>query len=323
MIPRSVMAGSQIVGWSKDEYGNPMKVDRKAWAYVTPIPWLTPDDFPYRTSWGFRGGRWFKLEQDVPWATLSEPCGPLDGGPVQISVSIFAGRSRKQICSDSVPWQMKKKTRLGETSYKIYQTQTTESTNKMKKMLDKKVPYDKIRPQDMPEYQKAIRKEWDSWLQYGSCKVLSLKESRKIEQELPKGILPSRLVMRNNNPGLVSENGQPLPLKAKARLCIAGHLCPDTVHGDVQMDSPTIERISTTLFLNYVVCNGWFKNWYIGDISNVFLQVYATATTRIAGFGTWSIDQVGEERLRAPRRTEVMVQRAITDTSTRTQLSEK
>ena len=270
--PKSVLKSAQIPGWTTDDFGNPMKVVQRAWAYTTPIPKLQPEDFPYRTTWGFRAGRWVKLEHEVPWATLSEPCGPLDGGPVQILVSIFAGRSRKQICSDSVPWQMKKRLRPSDASSSIFQVQSTESTNKMKKMLDKEIPYDKITPQDMPEYQRAIEKEWDSWLQYDSCKVLSLEESEKIEQECPKRILPSRLVLRNKHAGLVSPEGKSLPLKAKARLCIAGHLCPDTVGGDVQVDSPTIERISTMLFLNYVVCYSWFTNWFIGDISNAFLQ---------------------------------------------------
>ena len=270
--PKSVLKSAQIPGWTTDDFGNPMKVVQRAWAYTTPIPKLQPEDFPYRTTWGFRAGRWVKLEHEVPWATLSEPCGPLDGGPVQILVSIFAGRSRKQICSDSVPWQMKKRLRPSDASSSIFQVQSTESTNKMKKMLDKEIPYDKITPQDMPEYQRAIEKEWDSWLQYDSCKVLSLEESEKIEQECPKRILPSRLVLRNKHAGLVSPEGKSLPLKAKARLCIAGHLCPDTVGGDVQVDSPTIERISTMLFLNYVVCYSWFTNWFIGDIGNAFLQ---------------------------------------------------
>jgi hypothetical protein len=272
MVPRSVLNGSQIIGWTRDDYGNPMKVDRKAWAYVTPIPRFEPEDFPYRTTWGYRGGRWIKLEQDVPWATLSEPCGPLVGGPVQTLVSIFAGRSRKQICSDSVPWQIKKKLKLDGDESRVMQVGVSQSSNKLKKMLDKEIPYDKIDPKDMPEYQAAIQKEWDSWLQYDSCQVLSHAESERVEREFPDRILPSRLVMRNKHAGLVSETGQPLPLKAKARLCIAGHLCPDTVGGDVQVDSPTIERIATMLFLNYVVCNGWFRNWFIGDISNAFLQ---------------------------------------------------
>lgn len=63
-----------------------------------------------------------------------------------------------------------------------------------------------------------------------------------------------------------------MPLKAKARLCLAGHLCPDAVSGELQVDSPTIDRISTMIFLHSVISMGWIKNWFIGDISNAFLQ---------------------------------------------------
>ena len=85
-------------------------------------------------------------------------------------------------------------------------------------------------------------------------------------------MLPSRYVFRNKNAGLVDEQGRPLPTRAKARLCLQGHLCPDAQTGQVQVDSPTVERVSTMLFLHMAVSYGWTKNWYIGDISNAFLQ---------------------------------------------------
>ena len=105
-------------------------------------------------------------------------------------------------------------------------------------------------------YQAAIKKEWDSWLQYESCEVLSLEQSQKIENQEKDRILPSRFVLRNKNAGLVDAGGKELPPKPKARLCIAGHLCPDSLSGELQVDSPTIDRISTMFFLNSVICNG-------------------------------------------------------------------
>lgn len=93
-----------------------------------------------------------------------------------------------------------------------------------------------------------------------------------VEKEHASRILPSRFVLRNKHAGLVDAGGTPLPLKAKARLCIAGHLCPDSLSCDVQVDSPTVERISTMFFLNQIICSGWVDNWFIGDISNAFLQ---------------------------------------------------
>ena len=142
----------------------------------------------------------------------------------------------------------------------------------MKKMLDKEIPYDKIGNEDKAAFDQAIQKEWDSWLRYESCKILSVDESQEVEKQNPRRILPSRLVLRNKHAGLVDVQGKPLPMKAKARLCIAGHLCPDAATGELQVDSPTIERISTMVFLNMVICSGWLDHWFIGDISNAFLQ---------------------------------------------------
>ena len=54
-------------------------------------------------------------------------------------------------------------------------------------------------------------------------------------------ILPSRYVFRsvfrNKNAGLLDADGNELPVKAKARLCLQGHLCPDSRTGQVQVDS--------------------------------------------------------------------------------------
>ena len=148
----------------------------------------------------------------------------------------------------------------------------TASKNKMKKMLEKEIPIEKISSHDWPQYQQAIEKEWNSWLEYESCDVLGIEESRQAEIDHPDRILPSRFVLRDKNAGLIGPDGTKMPLKAKARLCLAGHLCPDSMSGELQLDSPTIERLSTMMFLHNVVSNGWIDNWFVGDISNAFLQ---------------------------------------------------
>ena len=148
----------------------------------------------------------------------------------------------------------------------------TLSKNKLKRMMDKEIPYERIPQQERALYQEAEEKEWNSWKQYDSCEVLSEEESARVLQESPNRVLPSRYVYRNKNAGLIDEQGRPLPTRARARLCLQGHLCPDAQTGQVQVDSPTVERVSTMLFLHLAVSYGWTKNWYIGDISNAFLQ---------------------------------------------------
>ena len=77
-------------------------------------------------------------------------------------------------------------------------------------------------------------------------------------------------MFRNKNAGLLDSDGKELRVKAKARLCLQGHLCPDSRTGQVQMDSPTVERVSTMICLHLVTSLGWTKDWFIGDISNAF-----------------------------------------------------
>ena len=80
------------------------------------------------------------------------------------------------------------------------------------------------------------------------------------------------MVYRNKHAGLLDDEGQALPTKAKARLCALGQFAPGVVEALTPVDSPTVQRISTFFFLHYVVCMGWLKNWRIGDVSNAFLQ---------------------------------------------------
>ena len=153
----------------------------------------------------------------------------------------------------------------------VYQ-QKTKSQNKLKRMMEKEIPYNQIPQNQKGLYREAEEKEWQSWLDYDSCEILSLEESAKVEKDRPERILPSRYVFRNKNAGLKDGNGEDLPVKAKARLCIQGHPCPDSKTGQVQVDSPMVERVSTMIFLHLVTSMQWFQDWYIGDISNALLQ---------------------------------------------------
>ncbi|CAE7567214.1 GIP, partial [Symbiodinium necroappetens] len=158
-----------------------------------------------------------------------------------------------------------------EEAARVHATQQpTESKTKRKRMLEKEIPYHSIPPQDKQLYEEAEQKEWQSWLDYNICEILSPEESQAIEQQRPDRILPSRYVFRNKNAGLLDADGKELPVKA--RLCLQGHLCPDSRTGQVQVDSPTVERVSTMVFLHLVTSLGWTKDWFIGDISNAFLQ---------------------------------------------------
>lgn len=261
-------------GWIRDGYGNPVLVTRRSWSFRTPTPKYDAQEFPFRSTWGFQDGKWICFERDVRWAELGDIHGLIPGGPIGTLVTVFHGISRKTQMDESVPWSTKRR-RGGQREHGVHVVENhskTVSKNRLKKMLDKEIPIDKISDEQRPSYQEAIDKEWKSWMDYQSCDVLSIDESSKVEKEQHDRILPSRFVLRDKNAGLKAPDGTPMPLKAKARLCLAGHLCPDSMSGELQLDSPTIERLSTMIFLHNVVSNGWLKNWFVGDISNAFLQ---------------------------------------------------
>ena len=260
-------------GWQVDEFGNHVLVTYQAWAYRTPESKYDPQRMPYRTTWARLDGEWICLEKEVKWMELDDPHDYLPNAPMEILVTCFQGRTRKEMCLDDMLPQLKR--RKGDQQVNqvcAVQHGGVVGKNKLKKMMEKEIPYDKIEPGERQLYREAEGKEWSSWQQYDSCEILSEEESQRVMRENPKRVLPSRFVYRNKNAGLLDENGRALPTRAKARLCLQGHLCPDSRTGAIQVDSPTVERVSTMLFLHMAVSYQWTKHWYIGDISNAFLQ---------------------------------------------------
>ena len=66
-----------------------------------------------------------------------------------------------------------------------------------KKMLDKEIPWEQIKPSDMSLYKEAEDKEWSEWQQRGSVRIMTLAESRKVSQTVePSRIIGLRYVYR-------------------------------------------------------------------------------------------------------------------------------
>ena len=273
-LPESFRRLVSKVGWQSDLAGNPVVVSHRAWAFRTPESKYEPHRFPYRTTWGRYDGVWMCLEKEVKWMDLENPNAYLPRTPAEMLITVFQGRTKREICLEDVPISMKKQRGTGSQPHQVNVLHHGKvlGKNKLKRMMDKEIPYEKIPQRERELYQEAEEKEWSSWQQYDSCEILSEEESNRVLRETPSRVLPSRYVYRNKNAGLVDEQGKALPTRAKARLCLQGHLCPDARTGQVQVDSPTVERVSTMLFLHLAVSHGWAKNWFIGDISNAFLQ---------------------------------------------------
>ena len=271
-LPEFVKPFVGKLGWHQDAYSNPVLVTHKAWAMRTPESQHDGFRYPFRSTWARVDGEWRRLEKEVKWAELDNPHGLIPDGPAAVLITLFQGRTRKEMCLEDVPMGLKRRKEEKSSSVHVVGHEKVVGKNKLKRMLEKEIPFNCIPDADRALYKAAEDKEWDSWMQYDSCEILSLEESARVEREEKSRILPSRYVFRNKHAGLVDEKGQPLPVKAKARLCLQGHLCPDSMTGQVQVDSPTVERVSTMLFLHLVASYGWTRNWFVGDISNAFLQ---------------------------------------------------
>ena len=277
-IPQEYHHIKARVGWHVDSKSNPVLVSHKAWAFRGAEPRYPAERFPWRTTWGYISGEWQQLETEVKWRDLDDCHQFIPNGPAGILITVFQSRTRKETCLDDVPHHVKRRRTPGppqQVHATCHGVGKTQSKTKLKRMMEKEIPFHLIPSEDRELYRAAEEKEWQSWLDYNSCEVLSPEESKRVETERPDRVLPSRYVFRNKNAGLKDPFGNALPVKAKARLCLQGHLCPDSKSGQVQVDSPTIERVSTMIFLHLVTSYGWTKDWFIGDISNdsnAFLQ---------------------------------------------------
>lgn len=162
---------------------------RNAYAFRTLGQQYDMSRLSFRTSWGFMSGSWFLLEDEVRWSDLDDVHGLIPDGPADVLVTVFKSRSRKQMCLDSVPECIKKQ-RVGHVFFNL-------KDKKAQRALEKEIPYSKISQDQMPAFQEAIRKEWQSWQEFHAAEPLSLQESEKVIQELPQRVLRSRYVLRN------------------------------------------------------------------------------------------------------------------------------
>ena len=121
---------------------------------------------------------------------------------------------------------------------------------------------------DVPLYQAAERVQWDEWVTHGSTKIHSPVEAAKIRQRVPRERrLRSRFAYRNKNAGLLDPAGNPLPVKAKARLVTQGYHCLDNAQGLVRTDAPTVHGTAVSVFLQLVSSMGWCRSLRGVDLS--------------------------------------------------------
>ena len=143
-LPPELTHVSRSEGWHDDGYGNPVLVTRKAWAYRTTEPKFEGIRYPYGSSWGYVNGQWKCLEREVVWTSLEDPHAVIKEGPVAMLLTVFRSRTRKDVCREDVPVSMKKRR---EQQVHAVETAGPRSKTKLRRMMEKEIPYDKIDPQ--------------------------------------------------------------------------------------------------------------------------------------------------------------------------------
>ena len=119
----------------------------------------------------------------------------------------------------------------------------------------------------------AERVQRGEWVTHGSVKNNPPVEAAKIPSTRPQRKTFARdWPVETKNAGLLDPAGNPLPVKAKARLVIQGQHCLDNAHGLVRADAPTAHRTAVSVFLQIVSSMGWCRSLRDIDVSCVFLR---------------------------------------------------
>ncbi|CAE7318518.1 RE2 [Symbiodinium microadriaticum] len=182
-LPRHLAKLAGTVGWTQDELGNPVLVSYQAWAYRTPESKYEGHRLPFRSTWGRFQGEWVWLEKECKWLELENPHQFLPQAPAEVLITVFHGRTRKDLCLEDVPHFIKRH-KGQDNQVNAVQFGGVMGKNKLKRMMEKEIPYEQIPQHEREIYQQAEEKEWASWRQYESCEY----------------------VYRNKNAGLVDED---------------------------------------------------------------------------------------------------------------------
>ena len=100
---------------------------------------------------------------------------------------------------------------------------STSSSILHKRQCDREISFRQLPEKDVFLYQETERVKWDEWVTHGSVKFHSPEEAAKIRQQVPRERrLNLRVAYRNENASLLDPAGNPLSVRAKARLVIQG-----------------------------------------------------------------------------------------------------
>lgn len=128
----------------------------------------------------------------------------------------------------------------------------------------KEVSYKSLPPELRSQYDEAMAKEWQGWLDLKAVRVIPPREAREIPK---KWHLRTRYVLTDKNSPLRTPS-QDLPVLPKARLIVWGHMDPELPW--IRTDAPTISELGTHVV--YQAAASWGTPLVHGDIKQAFLS---------------------------------------------------
>lgn len=138
------------------------------------------------------------------------------------------------------------------------------------KQSDKEIAWDKIPEEERQLYVDAEGKQWEEHIKYGAVRVHLPEDAGVLRRKVPRErIIKARFAYRDKHVAKRREDPT-VPCKAKARLCVGGHMDPDLKTGQLNTEAPTAGKMSmlVALFLASQM------NWKLaaGDVEAAFLN---------------------------------------------------
>ena len=138
------------------------------------------------------------------------------------------------------------------------------------KQQGKEVRWEDIPESERPLFIEAEKKQWQEHLHYEAVRVHPPGDADLLRRKVPADrILRARFAYRDKNVAKRREDPG-VPAKAKARLCVGGHMDPDLKRGEVTTEAPTASKTSLFTLLYLASQLGW--RLAAGDIEAAFLN---------------------------------------------------
>lgn len=138
------------------------------------------------------------------------------------------------------------------------------------KQSDKEIACEKIPEEERQLYVQAEAKQWEEHLRYGAVRVHLPEDAEVLRRKVPRErVIKARFAYRDKH--VVKRREDPtVPCKAKARLCVGGHMDPDLKTGELNTEAPTAGKMS--MFVALFLASQMHWKLAAGDVEAAFLN---------------------------------------------------